>query len=261
MVLSASFDTCRVFVDLEPRSGAWNMAVDEMLLDQAVRQGHLSLRWYRWNEPTVSLGYFQEAGAIAASAQLRGLPVVRRISGGGAIVHDRELTYSCAVPAGHPLAAEPRALYTQIHERIVAVLAEWGVAARLRGSVLAERQNEFMCFGRGDDFDVVIGDHKILGSSQRRRKGAVLQHGSLVLRRSPCAPQFPGLWDLALEANEPVDRARKLAEQLADRVARLLSARTVDAALAATEIATAQRLARERFGEDATPRGFRPVGG
>lgn len=220
------------------------MAVDEVLLESAVRERRLSLRWYYWNQATVSLGYFQDLRGLDAMPGLYGLPVVRRLTGGGAIVHDRELTYSCAVPAGHPLAAEPRALYTQVHEAIIAVLAQWRVPARLRGAALDARKEAYLCFSRGDDFDVVVGEQKILGSAQRRRKGAVLQHGSLVWRRSPCAPQFPGVWDLLL-GREPDDAAM----QLADRVSRLLSEAPVLSSLTAAEIKAAARLAREQYAE------------
>lgn len=238
---------CRLLVDFEPRPGAWNMAVDELLLDSAVRDGRLSLRWYRWNEPTVSLGYFQDRVALDALPALGGLPAVRRLTGGGAIVHDRELTYSCAVPASHPLAARPRELYTLIHGEIVALLNAWQVPARLRGTAVDGRSGEFLCFGRGDDFDVVVGNQKILGSAQRRRKGAVLQHGSLVLRRSAHAPQFAGAWDLSAGVAEPPDAA----EQLAGRVAGVLSDRAVCSSLTSDEEEAASRLARERYGEQA----------
>jgi lipoate-protein ligase A len=87
----------------------------------------------------------------------------------------------------------------------------------------AGRAGEFLCFGRGDAFDVVLGGHKVLGSAQRRRKGAILQHGSLVLRRSSFAPQFPGIADLAdFSLSESA-----LAERLAGAVGAVISSRIV----------------------------------
>jgi lipoate-protein ligase A len=170
------------------------MAVDEILLEGAVA-GQCSVRWYRWDQATLSLGHFQSPQDALADSRLRNLPIVRRLSGGGAIVHHHELTYSCAVPARHPLAAEPRRLYTAVHERIIDVLAGFGFAAALRGTSIPAHGKEYLCFSRMDDFDVVMSGHKVLGSAQRRRKGAILQHGSLMLERSAWAPVFPGVFE------------------------------------------------------------------
>jgi len=188
---------CRIIVDSAPASGLWNMAVDEALLESVVAEGPATVRWYRWERATVSLGYFQAEEAAHREPRLAGLPVVRRLSGGGAIVHHHELTYSCTLPAWHVLAADARQLYTVVHDRIVEVLTEIGFKAARRGTSDPDRGNEFLCFGRKDDFDVVMQGHKVLGSAQRRRKGAVLQHGSLVLRRSEWAPEYPGVFDCA----------------------------------------------------------------
>ena len=73
-----------------------------------------------------------------------------------------------------------------------------------------DRNREFLCFGRGDAQDLVVDTptgevHKVLGSAQRRRRGAVLQHGSLLLRRSDAAPEFPGLFDLAAATDLPTE--------------------------------------------------------
>lgn len=186
--------SCAVFHD-PPAAGAWNMAVDAALLESAVSQGCCALRWYSWQEPTLSLGYFQKFSPEENSA-LAPLPVVRRLSGGGAIVHDRELTYSCVLPASHPLSRTPHDFYVALHQVLVAELQAAGFPVQMRGTLDAEKNSEFLCFGRGDRWDILLDGYKVLGSAQRRRKGAVLQHGSLVLARSVHAPQFPGLADL-----------------------------------------------------------------
>jgi lipoyl(octanoyl) transferase len=188
--------TVRVVIESEPQHGARNMALDEALLETAVERGECTVRLYRWREATVSLGYFQPANGAAANPELAALPMVRRLTGGGAILHHHEWTYSCSVPAGHPLAESPTQIYDRVHEKIVAALAEQAIEATLRGEALAGREGTFLCFGRGDPRDIVHCGHKILGSAQRRRRGAVLQHGSLLVRRSEHASQFPGLIDL-----------------------------------------------------------------
>src|SRR5687767_13677741 len=96
--------TLRLLID-PPASGAWNMAVDEALLASAAA-GVATLRFYTWSQPTLSLGYFQHAHQRDAHAASRSCPLVRRASGGGAILHDRELTYSLAVPLRQRLGAQ-----------------------------------------------------------------------------------------------------------------------------------------------------------
>lgn len=207
---------CDVFSESEPLSGAWNMAIDAALLERCQESGRCHLRLYRWSEPTLSLGYFQKDESDIPR-DLSVLPRVRRLSGGGAILHDRELTYSCAVPPEHPLARSPLRLYDVIHDGIVAVLSEFGWNCRLRGTTRSESpRSPFLCFARGDARDVVFGKHKVVGSAQRRRKGSVLQHGSIVLKRSDLVREVLGLFDLTdgHQRLDPVAFQQQLAETL-----------------------------------------------
>lgn len=188
--------TARLLVD-PARSGAWNMAVDEALLESAAGGGPTTLRLYQWETATVSLGYFQrETPEIEPDGRFHGLPAVRRLSGGGAILHDRELTYSVTIPETHPLAETPTRLYDVVHASIAAALAEWGITVEPRG-VTDEGNKTFLCFARGDRRDLVCKGFKVVGSAQRRRGRAILQHGSVLLSRSPWAPEFPGLAELS----------------------------------------------------------------
>jgi lipoate-protein ligase A len=216
--ISAKQDTsvCQLVID-EPGSGAWNMALDEALLETAAEESGLTLRFYRWEEPTLSLGYFQSYSDRQQHAASQGCPVVRRSSGGGAILHDQEWTYSLCVPAGHRLATSSQRLYDQVHRALVAVLTrltegrEQGERDSGELALFPEKRSEpigeerWLCFERRSPGDVLLGDTKITGSAQRRRRGAVLQHGSLLLRRSESAPELPGLYELAgieIEAQE-----------------------------------------------------------
>jgi lipoate-protein ligase A len=207
--------TCRLVIEPEPQSGVRNMAVDEALLEAALEHGECTVRWYRWQTATVSLGYFQDAAPAATIPGLGKLPVVRRLTGGGAILHHHEWTYSCAVPAEHPLAQTPLSIYELVHQRIIASLAEQGIhSATLRGASGSGEEAAFLCFGRGDPRDVVLNGHKIVGSAQRRRRGAVLQHGSVLLRRSEYAEQFPGILDLAPEVTLDDEFIGRLGESI-----------------------------------------------
>lgn len=207
----------RLLREERPAEGGWNMAYDAALLDGALARGEVILRLYRWARPTLSLGYFQKARPAELPLALRELDRVRRLSGGGAILHHHEWTYSCVVPPGHPLARESVGLYEVVHGTLIAALERRGVTARLRGSALEE--NPFLCFLRGDPRDIVVQGKKVTGSAQRRRRGAILQHGSVLLRASEFAPEIPGLFDLQSisEAREDFaqeDFARGLLAQL-----------------------------------------------
>lgn len=229
-----------------PDSGVRNMAADECLLAAASQDGLPRLRFYRWREPTVSLGYFQRLADRDGHSASRGCPIVRRATGGGAIVHDGELTYSFVAPITDRLSHEVAALYRAFHETIVAELAERGVAARLHPGA-RQSSEPFLCFQRRSDGDVVVdtrlGEHKVLGSAQRRHAGAVLQHGSLLLRASSAAPELPGIRELTghdLAADELVTAlARRLAERLDRRIE--------PATWSGDEVAVIDRLASTMF--------------
>ncbi len=175
------------------------MAADEVLLHRAAHQGLCSLRFYGWSEPTLSLGYFQAIGDRARHPASQACPVVRRPTGGGAIVHDRELTYAVAVPDGVAWARHRDGLYRRIHEALIEALSEWGIRASLNGpgQPQADDGTAFLCFQRRAPGDVVVGQHKLAGSAQRRLRGAVLQHGSVLLGQSPAAPELLGLKEWA----------------------------------------------------------------
>lgn len=188
---------CRLLVD-PPQPGAWNMAVDEVLLEQAADAQTCCWRFYQWSEPTLSLGYFQRYAEREGHAASRERAVVRRTTGGGAILHDRELTYSLTGGAKHPLCASASELYRTIHGTLVAALSSMTQAAALRGSETSRPPEEepFLCFSRRAEGDLVLNDIKVCGSAQRRHKGAILQHGSVLLERSPSAPELNGLREL-----------------------------------------------------------------
>jgi lipoate-protein ligase A len=187
----------RLLVD-PPQDGAWNMAVDDLLLESAAESGIPSLRFYGWAEPTLSLGYFQAYADRFTHQASRQSALIRRSSGGGAILHDRELTYSLAMPWRQGLAGDSAWLYTAAHEALIETLAGLGIAAVQSGPAPTppDREQPFLCFLRRSPVDVLVGGSKVCGSAQRRRRGAILQHGSLILGRSPAAPELPGLADL-----------------------------------------------------------------
>lgn len=197
MNTSSNLESLELIVD-PPAVGAWNMGIDEMLMERAAEHGIATLRFYEWSPATLSLGYFQNAADRAGHVASASCDLVRRSSGGGAILHDRELTYSISLPTAHPLAADAETLYRRVHGLLLEVLAEFGVAAELNEHALVQIGGEpFLCFERRAVGDVVLKGFKICGSAQRRRRGAILQHGSILLARSAAAPELPGITELS----------------------------------------------------------------
>lgn len=227
--------SCRLLLEPEPQSGTWNMSVDQTLLNAAATDGIATFRWYRWSEPTLSLGYFQEATEIDADPRWRGVPRVRRLTGGGAILHHHEWTYSIAVPPRQQLFRHPEELYDLVHAAIIAMLAARGVSLKLRGTTEKQSPEPMLCFSRRDSHDVVRDQHKILGSAQRRRRGAILQHGSLLLKASPLTPSQLGLHDLGLAGELAADDLKDVVKHVSQQVE--------IGALSATELAAAKGLA------------------
>lgn len=182
----------------DPVEGPVNMARDEAILQSVgSSQSPPTLRFYGWSPPTISLGYFQPYADYAALPPPAGrLAVVRRQTGGGAILHDLELTYSLIVPLDHPWVARggSTALYEHVHSAFAAILADDGVPVTrppARAPAGCSHGGPFFCFACHSRFDLLAGGRKLMGSAQRRTATAVLQHGSLILRnrfqQQPCA--------------------------------------------------------------------------
>ena len=177
------------------------MAVDQALLETAESTGLATLRMYRWKEPTLSLGYFQSYQDRDQHEASRGCGVVRRKTGGGAIVHHHDLTYSLTIPNQNRWSQKNEDLYHIVHQVLIEQWGSQGVQTRLfadagQGSVTGRVQVDnkaFLCFLRRSSGDIVCGDWKITGSAQRRLKNSLLQHGSILMRRSEFAPELEGL--------------------------------------------------------------------
>lgn len=180
--------------------GPRNMAVDEALLDAVdADPSRAFFRTYEWTEPTLSLGYFQSIADREADPRWQGAPIVRRVTGGGAIWHHHEVTYALVLPADHPAARRGGTLYRDVHAAIAGVFAQLGAQVDRRGSSAlgGAATRPFLCFRDRDSEDLVLSGHKVVGSAQRRRRRAVLQHGSILLCRSPAVADLPGAGDLA----------------------------------------------------------------
>lgn len=155
-----------MFLETGAADGPWNMALDEALLNEAAAgRERPSLRFYSWRPPAVTIGYAQDAGVEIDldACRAAGVPALRRITGGGAVFHQAELTYCVVVPA----SAFPGPISVS-YEIICGALA----------SGLDFFQNGFK-FSPVND--IIFGDKKVSGSAQVRRGGMIMQHGTALL--------------------------------------------------------------------------------
>ncbi len=238
-------------------SGVWRLVRDgsldpvaNMARDAALfHAGEVpTLRLYRWRPESLSLGCFQSPEAAeAAAARRAGVPVVRRLTGGGAIVHGDEVTWSLTLPPAfrnHPVVRGPvPESYRRLNTVLLEALAR--VGARLTpppaGAPAPCRRAElpFFCFARASVTDLVGKSGKIAGSAQRRSAGRFLQHGSIVLRPPSFGPPAGSL-EAELGAAPPPDA---LEQALAEAFADVAGTPLREEPLRPAELATAERLA------------------
>jgi lipoate-protein ligase A len=221
-----SFTTWRLIKTI-PARGAWNMAVDEAILYSAGRGESLpTLRLYAWEPACLSLGYAQPAAdADLAALARQGWELVRRPTGGRAILHVEELTYSVTGPQNEPrLAGSVLESYRTLSAALLQALIRLGVNAQASPKSAttpdpsaAGRTNP-VCFEVPSNYEITIAGKKLIGSAQARRKEGVLQHGSLPLvgdlRRITSVLAFPDEGARLHAAERLVQRAATLEQAL-----------------------------------------------
>lgn len=208
-----------------PTSGARNMAVDEAIMG-AVARGERppTLRLYDWTPACLSLGYGQKTSDVDFDRLARmGWDAVRRPTGGRAILHTDELTYSITLPEEHPIA---NGGIVESYRRLSAALMQ--ALAALGAPVAADRRDDGpkltgpVCFEVPSHYEITFDGRKLLGSAQTRRRGGVLQHGTLPLRGD-----VSRICDALVYPDEPTreaaktavhERATTLAEALGGRI-------------------------------------------
>lgn len=252
------------------------MAIDAAILQCAQPDSGPTLRLYRWAPATLSLGYFQQFTSRLTHPASLGLPIVRRASGGGAIIHDRELTYSLTIPDASSVGASCE-IYRQVHDAFRRVMSDWGIRLDRFGDLglsaksvrcdlkptgpgeasgsseangpsnaTGPTDEPFLCFQRRSDEDLVLAGYKVLGSAQRRGRFALLQHGSLLTSASPAAPELPGIANLVGKNLEPSALIGPIAEELGQT----LGVQWTVGELSSREVETVVTIEREKFGSE-----------
>ena len=209
-----------VIYDDRSRAGApINMAIDEALLEQAALP---ILRFYSWERPSLSFGYFGKFAEVAVEREKR--DVVRRWTGGGSVLHGEDLTYALVTPATDRVSTlGPAAIYAQLHGAIRDALRLEGREAELANA--SEPKISGACFANPVRDDVLLSGRKIAGAAQRRTRGGFLHQGSIQI--SDMSDTF---------------RAR-FAEALSEKIER--------AAISPAVLARAASLATEKYGTEA----------
>jgi lipoyl(octanoyl) transferase len=219
------FTTLDAYHDATPHLAAVNMAIDEALLESATVP---SIRFYRWQSPALSFGYFGKFADVAIYADERDL--VRRWTGGGIVLHEDDLTYSIVIPESDQAYAESSiAIYESIHRSLCAALN--GIGEGATGAELVEPdwstiENErrvsskvYHCFANPVRADIMINGRKVAGAAQRRTRRGLLQQGSIQRIRidSDLAQRFAGTLSANCNRREITEkllqRARELARQ------------------------------------------------
>lgn len=170
------FSSLDVYHDVDSRSAALNMAIDEALLETVTVT---TIRFYQWNHPALSFGYFGKFDDVSNYQR----DTVRRWTGGGIVIHAEDLTYSIVIPANDPAFAESSmSIYEKVHCGLRATLVANGLPCELaEDSPLSARRSPFKahCFANPVRADVLSNGRKIAGAAQRRTRRGLLQQGSI----------------------------------------------------------------------------------
>ena len=214
------------FLDSGKNLGAYNMAVDEELLARAqAGEAMPMLRLYSWDPPAVSLGRFQkiENSVNTESCTRHGIDIVRRITGGRAVLHHNELTYSIIARTDTPLfPSNVLGTYKVIASCLLAGLKNLGIDAEMvsranrHAHLVKKGSKDPACFSSPSWYEILARGRKIIGSAQRRLSSAFLQHGSILMDYDPAleAEVIPGgcPGDVVTSVNRELGRSIPLEE-------------------------------------------------
>lgn len=172
------------FIESGHASPAFNMALDELLLQWlSKKEIGPTIRFYGWSPAAVSIGRFQNAEEKIDFQQAAdyGVQIIRRETGGRAVLHDQELTYSVAVPETHPgMPRSVKEAYLVISKGVLEGYRELGINAEFAiPETNSEQSDSAVCFDKSSWYELLVDGKKAAGSAQMRRQGVILQHGSI----------------------------------------------------------------------------------
>ncbi len=230
------FVTLDIYFDESSRSAAMHMAIDEALLESARLP---TIRFYRWDHPALSFGYF---GRFADVDQYRSdRDLIRRWTGGGIVFHGEDLTYSIVIPASDPAFCESsKSIYEKVHRALCEALIEQGERAELsvaaavydrrkpsspETTAVTDRRYGDNCFANPVRADVLLDGQKIAGAAQRRTTRGLLHQGSI----------------------QNTAAGNDLAERFAQALSKKIEKRAIDGEI----VRRAQEIAAQKYGTEA----------
>ncbi|MFN0206111.1 MAG: biotin/lipoate A/B protein ligase family protein [Planctomycetota bacterium] len=226
------------------------MAVDEALL---IHHSAPTLRLYRWRPFGVSIGYFQRYEELPIQQLAsEGTPVIRRLTGGGAIYHGEEVTFSITAPSDHLLFRGPvRDSYDRVHSILTAALLECckattNIQPRGAATLQSDASESPWCFHESTEFDLSSNSRKLVGSAQRRTGGRVLHHGSIILKTNPYTSEIASIEMLGGAPNPAI-----VEDAIIRAFSQSLQITLEPGDLSGAEHDTANKLAAEKYNSDA----------
>lgn len=236
-------------------------AATNMGIDEAVMSAHAlggcppTLRLYGWERPSISLGYFQDlsrGGIDLGYCEEAGIELVRRPTGGRAVLHGHDLTFSIVI-AETGIPSESRSVlgsHAWLMGGIVEAFRLLGVDARLGGVTGAASMKSADCFAHAAACDIVAGTHKVAGSAQVRRRGVILEQGSIPFRRPEIEPQrvFRRQTEVCCRLPEGLDR-KTLEDTIILGFRESQGIEMLEDRLSADEMDSARNLAATRFSD------------
>jgi|YelNatPaOPRAMG01_1025707.scaffolds.fasta_scaffold02600_10 lipoate-protein ligase A len=211
-----------LLLDSGPGEPAWNMALDEALLESAAQRTEPVLRFYSWTTPAATFGYFQPYEQVARWTSVR--PLVRRPTGGGLVLHIADWTYSLVFPRAHPwYALRAMESYRQLHHWLQTAFLELGIRSDLASEPRKEHPGQ--CFAGPERFDLVWAGRKMAGAAQRRTRHGLLIQGSVqpaqawdrTAWQTALASAAQRLWGASWTQWQPPEPILSRAQQLADQ--------------------------------------------
>ena len=247
------------FIDSGPASAQWNMAVDEALL-HSFKEGDLPiLRLYRWEEPSLSFGRFSHTKEVIDWEKLhvRDIPYVRRITGGGILVHGGDISYTLILPRSFIQKKGIKQSYRYLCAFLIRLYQNLGLDAGFAEDLQLDKTQSAVCLAGTEAYDIIIGGRKIGGNAQRHTRDAMLQHGTVPLKID--SERFKGLFLEAsglsqaatLEGLHIDTTEAALTEEILKVFYEIYGTKALKEPLSAKEQALAQKLFDEKYNREA----------
>ena len=246
------------FIESGAASAQWNMAVDEALLSAFSENDLPVLRLYRWEVPSLSFGRFSQPEMILDCNRVRreNIPYVRRITGGGILVHGSDISYSMIVPRSFVEEQGVRKSYRELCAFLIRLYGNLGIDAGFAHDLQFPESKSPVCLAGTEAYDIIADGRKIGGNAQRHTRHALLQHGSIPLeidheRFDALFTEESGLSRTATLGTLQIDMTEtELTEEILKAFHETAGTTVRTDALSREELSIAEKLFDEKYSKD-----------